>query len=108
MADKEIDPRFFLPPNVTGVTYSGRSEISSDAPIQDSTDTIITVDYTTDDSVGEAPSGFEDEDRLLPPDSITVISQTARVVSGGATVVDIVIDVEDAPRVSQYEVRVTK
>lgn len=108
MADKEIDPRFFLPPNVTGVTYKGQEQVSSDAPVQSGTDVTVTVDFASDDSVGEAPSGYEDEERLLPPDTVVVISQTARVVPGGNTVVDIVIDVEDSPRVSQYEVRVTK
>lgn len=106
---QEIDPRFFLPPNVTGVSYSGTQQPSSDTPVQDNE--VVEVEFITETSFEDDTtdiSDVPDDDRLLPPDYITVISQTARVNSGGATVVDIVIDVEDSARVSQFEVRVTK
>lgn len=104
---QEIDPRFFIPPYVVGIEYDGTQEPSSDYTEQQS-ETVVEVDFVTDEEFSdESASGQQDEDRLLPPDFITLVSQTARVTSG-ATVVDVIIDVEDSARVSQFEVRVTK
>jgi hypothetical protein len=108
---QEIDPRFFIPPYVTGIEYSDNNYPSSDAPIQDGDDPTVIIDYDSNiedpNASPDAPSGAESEERLLPPDYITIVSQTSRVTPGGM-VVDVVIDIEDIARVSQFEVRVTK
>lgn len=106
---QEIDPRFFIPPNVTGLNYKSETQPTSDVPVQDG-EVDAVADYVVSDEViedSEAPIEQQDEDRLLPPDYVTIVSQTSRITPGGM-VVDVVIDVEDAPRVSQFEVRVTK
>jgi hypothetical protein len=105
MAENQVDPRFFLPPNVIDLRYEDINEMSSDAPEQSGDIDVLIVEGDvdiTDDFSGEGT----DEDRLLPPDYITLVSETVRVTSGG-TVVDVVIDVEDIANVSQFEVRKT-
>lgn len=108
MADNTIDPRFFLPPNVVNLGYKEISSETSDGPVEAGifeNDAIVAEISYTDDMEGTFDS--KDESRMLPPDYITVVSQTARVTSGG-TVVDVVIDVEDIANVGQFEVRLTK
>jgi hypothetical protein len=109
---QEIDPRFFIPPFVTGIEYSKVEQPSSDTPVQDGAEPSVVVvegpfqgDSDTPDTEAEASAPAET--RLLPPDYMTIISQTSRVTPGGV-VVDVVIDVEDVARVSQFEVRITK
>lgn len=84
-----FDPRLELPP-VVGARYDD--------------------DYIANDVIaghGEAvvvsplPSG------LLPPGSITVLEQVVRQGAGGKDVVDLVIEVEDMPGATEYEVRVS-
>jgi hypothetical protein len=107
---QEIDPRFFIPPYVTGIEYSDNNYPSSDAPVQDDEDPTVIIEYGTLEDPNDspdAPDGIEDQERLLPPDYVNIISQTSRITPGGM-VVDVVIDVEDSARVSQFEVRVTK
>lgn len=94
----EIDPKFFLPPFVVDLSYGDDEDVSTEIPAQEGDEVEVEV---------EVIDGGGDEGRLLPPDYIVIVSQTTRVHSGGA-VVDVVIDVEDAPRVAQYDVRVTK
>lgn len=106
-----IDPRLFLPPNVVNLGYKDEVSESSDEPVQfipeaDNVELVLTPDEYSLDPIEDMEGAF-DEERLLPPDSITLVSQAVRVTSGG-TVVDIVIDVEDVANASQFEVRVTK
>ena len=108
MADNTIDPRFFLPPNVVNLGYKESSSESNDEPVEagnPEVDAIVTDLSYIEDMEGTFDSA--DETRMLPPDYITVVSQTARVTSGG-TVVDVVIDVEDIANIGQFEVRLTK
>lgn len=111
MAEKEIDPRFFLPPNVVDLNYNDEVETSQESSdLDNGVDLVVTSeDYFTDlsdEMEGAFSPGGTDEDRLLPPDYIELVSQTARVSSGG-TVVDVIIDVEDIANVSQFDVRLT-
>ena len=102
MADKEIHPRFFLPPNVVGLGYKNTTEETDDFNNADNVELIITdADFITDSA---EDVGGMDENRLLPPDYIELISQTARVTSGG-TVVDVVIDIEDVSNASQFDIK---
>src|SRR5688500_14528032 len=102
MADREIDPRFFLPPNVIDLNYSDKTLPSSDAP--DATVVEGSLSDANDIEDISTPGG---ESILPPPDSVTFVSQTVKVTSGG-TVVDVVIDVEEISGVTQFEVRITK
>lgn len=112
MAKSEIDPRFFLPPGVVDLEYRDGVEASSDTPDDASQNEIVVdpidiVDY--DEATGfdlDAPTSAEGT--LPPPDFITLVSQTARVNSGGGTVVDVIIDVQNVPGAASFEVRVTK
>lgn len=107
MAAKEIDPRFFLPPNVIDLGYKDISAPTDDNPTEQDIDAVVTPDdYITDND--ETNGTGSDEGRLLPPDYVELVSQTARVASGGTVVVDVVIDVEDVANASQFDVRLTK
>lgn len=100
---REIDPRFFLPPNVVDIGYVDTTDVSSDEP-----NDIIEVDYEiVDESMVLDPDNGGSGDALEPPDSIVVVSQTARTTSGGV-VVDVVIDVEELAGITEFGVRVTK
>lgn len=106
MADKEIDPRFFLPPNVVDLGYKDITSPTDDNQNGQDIDVTINPDDYYTGEVTEPESS--DENRLLPPDYIELVSQTARVASGGTVVVDVVIDVEDVANASQFDVRLTK
>jgi hypothetical protein len=51
-------------------------------------------DYGANDGVG-----------LLPPDSVTVLSQTTRMSDSGQIVVDVLIDILEVMGAQEYEVR---
>jgi hypothetical protein len=100
---REIDPRFFLPPNVVDIGYVDTTDVSSDDP-----NDIIEVDYeVVDESTIFDTDNGGSGDALEPPDSIVIVSQTARTTSGGV-VVDVVIDVDEQAGITEFGVRVTK
>lgn len=51
------------------------------------------------------PFILESDSLLLPPSSITVLSQTVKVTSAGTTSVDVVIEIEDVAGAAEYERR---
>lgn len=106
MAEQEIDPRFFLPPNVVDLGYKDSVPDTDDFQNEQSIDQVVTADDYVVEEVDN--TGGADENRLLPPDYVELVSQTARVTSGGGVVVDVVIDVEDVANASQFDVRLTK
>jgi len=108
MAEKEIDPRFFLPPNVVDLGYKDTSSQTDDNPTEQDIDAVVNPDDYVTGEITEMEGTGTDEGRLLPPDYIELVSQTARVASGGTVVVDVVIDVEDIANASQFDVRLTK
>lgn len=85
--NKTIDPRLEMPP-VIDLEY-GEDEIEY---VPQANEVEITVPPLTG---------------LLPPDNISIISQTLRRGRGGKDVVDLVIEVEDVKGATEYEVRVT-
>lgn len=85
--NKTIDPRLEMPP-VVELEY-GDDEI----------------DYIP--QAGEVQITVPPLTGLLPPNNITVISQRLRRNRGGKDVVDLIIEVEDMPGATEYEVRVT-
>lgn len=44
---------------------------------------------------------------LRPPENIRILEQIVRQGVGGKDIVDLIIEVEDVPGATQYEVRVT-
>ena len=71
----------------------------------DGTDEQVPVSVTVEDPYG---SGSTDTTTLYPPNSVAVVSQTVRVVSGGTQVVDVVLEVEDVQGAASFEVKVAK
>lgn len=99
--DAVIDPNFFLPPGVIDMRYSTEQDVSSED------------DYTSDEEVDVTvvEVGVTDNsqaDTLTPPDNITIISQTVKISPDGHEVVDVVLEVDDIPGVTSYEVRLAK
>jgi hypothetical protein len=90
----DIDPQFFLPPNVVDVRYSQDKDPSQYTVGDDEEGQVI------DDTIGSTVG-------MPIPETITIISKTARTTSSG-TVVDIVIEVPDYPGVKEYDVRLAK
>lgn len=88
MPRNTFDPRHELPP-VIGVEYD--SEVTGALPSAPASEQIITL----------PPAGG-----LRPPGSITVIESRVRQGPGGKDVVDLIIEVEDMPGATEYEVRV--
>lgn len=111
-----VDPNFSLPFGVTDIGYSSPEE-KNDSGIErsDSTGEIIPTEYNVE-SLGEMDGTLDSEDSvgesneaiLLPPDYISVVSQVMRQTSDGRYVVDVVLEVEDIPNVTGYEVGLTK
>lgn len=105
----EIDPNFFLPPNVVDVRYSDINE--EDTSLQHDDDgEIVGVDYDTptvyDEGQDLLPAGSSS--LLAPPDNITVVSQQVRVAADGKFVVDLIIEVADEPNIIKYDVSLSK
>jgi len=90
MPRNTFDPRLELPP-VVGIEYD-KDYIGTDAVGIPSDDPIV---------ITPIPEG------LLPPDSITVLDQVIRQGAGGKDVVDLIIEVQDMPGATEYEVRVS-
>jgi len=89
MVTKKIDPRVYMPP-VEGYEYQEDALASE-------------VEATTSDETlyldGAGAIG------LQPPENITIVEQIVRKASDGRSLVDLVIEVEDMPGATEYEVR---
>ena len=85
-----IDPNFFLPPGVVEFRYAfnDNTRMSEADP--------------------NAVVGAGEKIVLRPPNYITIVSQTVKQLAGGQTNVDVVIDTENVPGMSNYEVRISK
>ena len=97
MITVELDPRHQLPP-VKGVEYA-----SPDYDVVEDYSTVPSIQVSLDEllvgSTGTTSPG------LRPPESVVVISQTTRMSSSGQTVVDVLLEILDAPGAEEYEVR---
>ena len=100
--DTTVDPRFPVPPAIN-VIYTTREDIATDE--SDGLDEQVPVSVTIEDPYGSGTSGTT---VLYPPNYITVVSQTVRVVSGGTQVVDVLLEVEDVQGAASFEVKVAK
>ena len=112
-----VDPNFSRPPGVIDLEYrdiDDAGESSTNTERSDETGNVISIDY--DDAVidggydGTVPGDGTDTQitELYPPDYISFVSQITRIASDGRVVVDVVIDVPDAPAGLTYDVRLTK
>lgn len=108
-----VDPRLFLPDGIIDMTTKS-PEIDPDAPTAfpastgedlEIVDGEVIYDEGTDTSTGEG--GFEN-DTLPTPQYILVLNQVIRIAPDGKALVDVTIDVEDIPGITNYEVRVAK
>lgn len=88
MADKKIDPRLYAP-LVAGYKYQDKSGSTKEEDSEELSYLDIPV----------ASSG------LQPPDGVRVVEQIFRKGADGRTVADLVIEVDDMPGVTSYEVR---
>lgn len=97
-----LDPNLFLPPGVTGMRLETLEERGRKSPGSSSggDDTSIDSEYTYDNP--------DLDTSLRPPAWLKLISQTVRTGPTGIQVVDVVIEVEDVPGVTDYQPRVTK
>jgi hypothetical protein len=109
-----IDPNFPLPPGVIDVEYRNIDEPYNSATERSAeTGEVINVDYDEvsygESSTDDADSGgTTTSDMLYPPDSVTLVSQTVRITSDGRTVVDVILEVDNAAAGVTYDVRLTK
>ena len=100
-----IDPNFFLPPGVVDLRYVNDQDtdgLYSDDDPEEVTDPDTGEPTDGDINVGDVTTA------LAPPANITIVSQSVRPLSGGSYVVDVVIEVEDVPGVTNYETRLSK
>ena len=102
----EIDPSNFLPPGVLNLRYTNTAPPSSSYTLPEDP-TLITPSDPSQPPLPPTDGGSKPP-ALRPPATCTVVSQTVRVVADGSFVVDLVLDVEDVPGVTNYDVRVTK
>lgn len=118
-----LDPRLFIPDGVIDIGVKS-TEIDPDNPTP-TADTGETSDDATDSNsevgtgdggevVYEPPTNDDipteggESDMLPTPQFIEIVSQTIRIAPDGSSMVDVVINVEDIPGVTNYDVRVTK
>lgn len=102
-----IDPRFVIPEGAEEIfAYSKEltEEDYADADFLDFEDGAIDdyLDYTDDGS-------DDDEQNILDvPTGLVIINQVLRRAPGGQATVDVVIQVDDVPGATNYEIQVTK
>ncbi|AXH67418.1 hypothetical protein SEA_WOFFORD_63 [Streptomyces phage Wofford] len=110
--DVVIDPNFFLPPGVVDARYPSEIEVDQgeiDEVID--VDDVLEVDLEDEQAEIDEPeeTGEDNEtDKLLPPDTAIVVSQTVRTGENGQQVVDVVLEVPDVDESIQIDVRMTK
>lgn len=117
-----LDPRLFIPDGVIDIGVRS-TEIDPDTPTPTTDDSDAIDDGTTGSTdtgsgdggvVYDPPTGVDipvesgESDKLPTPQTVTIISQTIRIAPDGSSLVDVVIEVEDIPGVTNYDVRITK
>lgn len=110
-----VDPNFSIPPGVVDMGYSDPlSDETSQVERSAESGEIVAVTYD-EVAPSEEETGLDDSVKndqpisyIPTPDYMTVVSQTTRQTSDGRYVVDVVLEVEDLPGVSGYEVGISK
>lgn len=110
--NSQIDPNFFLPPNVVDLRYLNKDEgIDGE---DKASDIEYTGEYSTELDSGPTVILYEEDTspqalNTLPiPTDVTIVSQNVRVLAGGGYVVDVVINVADMLGVDNFDVQVAK
>jgi hypothetical protein len=108
-----VDPRLFVPDGVIDLKKT-TPETDTENP-GDVLDNLDVLDGDTTDSaavlydtVDTAASVGAENDMLPTPQGFVVVLQTVRFAPDGRAVVDVVVEVEDVPGITNYELRVNK
>jgi hypothetical protein len=101
----ELDPNLDLPPDLKNVTFT---KPTNDEVISGEVGAEIDVQIETLDDDSSIINEDEPADNLDIPGSFSIVSQTIKTGADGRQVVDVVIDVEEVPGATNYNVRVTK
>lgn len=118
-----LDPRLFVPDGVIDIGVKS-TEIDPDNPTanplddEEITENGSGTDVGTGDDGGDSPvytpptndvpAENGESDALPVPQSINIVSQTIRIAPDGSSLVDVVIEIDDIPGVTNFDVRVTK
>jgi hypothetical protein len=102
-----LDPRLFVPGDVIDMSVKS-PEIDPDNPIDVPTEATGEEGDVIADAEGADNISNLENFTLPAPNSIVVAEQTIRFGPDGRAVVDVVIEVEDVPGISNYDVRTTK
>lgn len=106
-----VDPRLFLPPDVIDMSFKS-IEIDPDNPIS-TPDLDEPGDETTGDGVVydtfDTTEGVGTNNDTLPtPQSLSIVQQTIKFAPDGRAYVDVIVEVEDVPGITNYELRINK
>jgi hypothetical protein len=101
-----LDPNFFAPPGVVDVRYVNDSETDGlYSEGETINDVLVDGELAVPDDITQVS---ESAAGLQPPASVTIVSQTVRVAADGRFAVDVTIEVDDVPGITNYETRLTK
>lgn len=90
-----LDPMFVIPAGAEDLfVYTKAQDDVTQFDVED-------ITFDVDDSVTDADSTF-----LGVPDNFSILSQTVRRSSGGQLVIDVVIEIDDVPGATDYDVQV--
>lgn len=103
---RDFDPNLEAPVelknvNVTTTVQEGTVVESGENDVE------LDIQLETLDDEGSELDENASNDILEPPGSFEILSQTVRTGPDGTQVIDIVIEVEDMPGATDYDVRVT-
>lgn len=90
---------FYLPPNSEGFV---RIDLESGDRTDEESD-----DGGSDEIIDVTYDGPGSQTELSPPIFVTVVSQTLKTSANGQQTVDVLIEVEDVPGATDYDVRLT-
>lgn len=105
-----LDPMFLIPDGMDEFVYDENEDTGgSDDDLEDDTTIAATESGVVDDFevVDEGDEGYNGGG-VETPEILGIVSQTIRTKDDGSQVVDVIVEVEDIPGVSKYEVRVAK
>lgn len=105
-----VDPRLFVPDGVIDLNAKSKEtdpDNPTDIPELDVADE-TSGEGVVYDSFDDAGRDSTENDTLPAPQYINVVSQTVRFGPDGSALVDVTVEVEEVPGVSNFEIRVTR
>lgn len=109
-----IDPIFAIPEGAEDQFVPSRDDFEIDYDSDAVDDGIINgalefeFDFAEEETLYDDGSDDDDPIELMVPEGFVIISQTLRRAPGGQQVVDVVVETDDVPGATHYELRVTK